>query len=112
MPLRVDDPTVTDDALLWRRIQNQPGWVKALPDGSIRPSSVAFLDNYTNEVSVHLAELTKPENALQGRPDDGLTEIMTSCPRSLGHAIVRDPTEDDPSHALICPPTGTSKKKS
>jgi hypothetical protein len=34
-------------------------------------------------------------------------------PRSLGHAIVRDPEQDNPAHALICPPPqiGENRRK-
>ncbi len=84
-----------------------------MPNGESRPSSAAFLDHTddTGEVSVHIAALTDIHRALAGHPDDKLVEIHAWFPRSLGHAIVRDPTEDDPSHALICPPQGKSKKQ-
>jgi hypothetical protein len=90
MTVRVDDPTIADDAPLWRRIQNQPSWVKVLPDGNIRPSSATFLDNYTNEVSVHLARLTTRGTVLQGRLNDGLVELLAGFPRTLGHIAVCD----------------------
>jgi len=69
-------------------------------------SSAAFKDSRSDEVSVHLASLTSESGVLAGRPAEGLAEIQVGVPRSLGHAIVRDPEPTDPSHALICPPVG------
>ncbi len=46
MPPRVDDESIADDELLWRRICDIPQWIKELEDGEIKPSSAAFLDNY------------------------------------------------------------------
>jgi hypothetical protein len=114
MPLRVDDPSIANEEILWRRIHNIPNWVKQKPDGTYRPTSAAFLDNTdpTGEVSVHLASLTNQQQVLARRPDDGLVEIEAGFPRSLGHAIVRDPTDADPSHALICPPPNQTTRKS
>ena len=69
---------------------------------------------YTNEVSVHRANLTTQEKALEGKPDDGLVEIRAGFPRSLGQLVVYDPIKDHPtlpediSHALICPPASST----
>jgi hypothetical protein len=94
---------------LWRRIH--PQWIVQLSDGNVRPSSAAFLDGYTGEVSVHLATLTNKDSVLANHDPDSLAEILASVPRSLGHALVRDPTPEDVSHALICPPPSANKKQ-
>lgn len=112
MTQRVDDPTISNDDLLWRRIVNQPDWVKRNPDGSWRVSSAAFIDRYTGEVSVHLARLTTQEKALANRPDEGLAEISAGLPRSVDLIVVYDPTIDDSSHSLICPTKGGTISKS
>jgi hypothetical protein len=109
MPPRVGDPSIGDDEVLWRRII--PQWVYQMPNGESRPSSAAFLDNYTGEVSVHLAALTDVHRVLAGRPNDRLAAILAGFPRSLGHVIACDPTENDPSHTLICPPPHKSKSQ-
>ena len=102
MPTHVDDPTIGDDEVLWRRIR--PEWVQREQDGTIRPASVAFIDRTpSREVSVHIASLTDQDRVLQAYPEDSLVAIKAGHPRSLGYAIVRDPTPEDPSHALICP---------
>jgi len=109
MPQRIDDPSIKDEDLLWRRILNVPQWVTQNPAGGYRVSSAVFIDDYTGEVSVHQAKLTTQERALRGRADDGLVEIEAGFPRALGQIVASDPTKDDPSHALICPPPGQSK---
>jgi hypothetical protein len=110
MPPRVDDPTIPDEEVLWRRII--PAWIHREPTGKVRPGSFAFMDRPSGELSVHIAALTTPDRALAGRPDDSLAAIPAGLPRSLGFAIVRDPKPDDPSHALICPsPKGSRASK-
>jgi len=98
MPLRIDDPSILDDDLLWRRLH--PDWVIPIEGGS-RVSSAAFKDGH-REVSVDLAALTTQEKTLAGFPTQGLAEIKAGVPRTLGHAIVRDPTDVNPAHTLIC----------
>lgn len=105
-----DSPIITDDDLLWRRIVNVPQWIKELPHGGHRVSSAAFKDGHTGEVSVHLAKLTTQERALAQHPEKGLVEIVVSLPRSLGHSVVYDPADNDPSHSLICPPQNQTEK--
>jgi hypothetical protein len=102
MPPRVDDRSIADDEILWRRII--PEWLCREADGTIRPGKVAFIDRLSGEVSVHIASiLGDPNLALRGRPADSLAAIKAGHPRSLGLAVVRDPKPDDPSHALLCP---------
>ncbi|WP_204140374.1 hypothetical protein [Halomicronema sp. CCY15110] len=118
---RVDDGSISDDEKLWRRIVPSEFWVKRCEDGTIRPTSAAFLDGITNEVSVCRESLTTVEDTMLGYEGQGLVEILASFPRSLNHLVVADPipksedAEGDPSHALICPPEGISpnnRKKS
>lgn len=117
MAQRVDDSSISNDDLLWRRIVNNPIWWKRDEQGNpVRDingspclSSAAFLDGYTGEVSVHLARLTTQEKALSARPDNGLVEISAAIPRSVNHIVTLDPTEEDESHSLICPSEALSK---
>lgn len=50
-------------------------------------------------------------------PHHSLAAIKASVPRELGYAVCPDPIKDDPelpddpSHALICPPTGAGISK-
>lgn len=104
MPLRVSDESIADDELLWRRICDVPQWIKELEDGEIKPSSAAFLDNYTNEVSVNVASLTTQEDVMREHSDMGLVSIKAGLPRSLQHIVAATPEIEDISHRVICPP--------
>src|SRR4051794_33448513 len=109
MTERADDPTIADDDLLLRRILPSPLWVVPQPDGTFRVSSAAFLDNLSGKVSVSLASITSADQVLAAYPTYSLVALRAGVPRTLGHALVRDPTADDPAHALICPPAGRAK---
>jgi hypothetical protein len=74
MPVRKDDLSISDSEPLWRRIH--PQWIVQLSDGNVRPSSAAFLDGYTGEVSVHLATLTNKDSVLANHDPDSLAEIL------------------------------------
>ncbi len=110
MPQREDDPTILDDDFLWRRIVNNPNMITRDSDGKLRPSSAAFRDGHTGEVSVHLARLTTLEKVLLDKPEVGIVEINAGYPRTLEHKIVHDPNDTDPSHTLICPPDKSPKQ--
>ncbi|MGH9837472.1 MAG: hypothetical protein ACREEM_01665 [Blastocatellia bacterium] len=107
MPIRIDDLSIPDDDLLWRRLR--PDWVIPTEDG-FRISSAAFKDG-RHEVSVDLAAQTTQEKTLAGFPNQGLAEIKAGFPRSLGHAIIRDPIVNNPAHALICEPLDQPNRK-
>ncbi|MGI8640405.1 MAG: hypothetical protein ACR2MG_10740 [Pyrinomonadaceae bacterium] len=114
MSPRSDDKSIADEELLWRRICDVPQWIKKLEDGEIKPSSAAFLDNFTNEVSVNVASLTTQEKVMEKYPDMGLVSIKAGMPRSIGHIIAATPEIEDTSHRVICPPPDIkgSKRKS
>lgn len=105
-----DDPSISDEERLWRRIW--PNHVSKSKDPII-PQSRAFRDNHTGEVSVHRADLITPEDALAEYPTHYLVEITAGQVRALGeYAVVADPIVDDPSHALILPsPTRGDAKR-
>jgi hypothetical protein len=111
MLLRSNDETIEDEDLLWRRILNTPIWIKESEDGKIKPSSAAFLDDYTNEVSVNVALLTNQQAVLGNYPDMGLVSIKAGVPRSFEHIISATPEVYDPSHRVICPPSDISRRR-
>jgi hypothetical protein len=110
MSPRQDDPNIPNDERLWRRILE--AWLHKEPNGVVRPSSVAFIDRLSHELSVHIARLTYSELVLRSRPTDSIAEITAAVPRANHHAVCSDPIrndpvlDDDPSHALICPELG------
>jgi hypothetical protein len=102
MPIRKDDLSIGDEEVLWRGIH--PHQIVQQAGGAFRPGSFAFQDNTPfGELSVHIALLTDQVRILKNYPDQSLAAITAGLPRSLGYSVVRDPTADDPSHALICP---------
>lgn len=108
---RVDDETLPDYEILWRRINSNPEWTHKETDGSIRPSSVAFLDNRTKEVSVNVASMTTKEEVLGPYPDQGLVSITAGMPREHGFIVAQTPEVADPSHRVICAPPEFEKKR-
>lgn len=112
MPPRTDDFSLSNDELLYRRIWDKPDWInlKALANGELKPSAVAFLDAQ-NEVSVQVASMTTPEDVLDGFSEFGLVSIKAGVPRELDHIVAITPEEPDPSHRAICPPADYTKGK-
>jgi len=110
---RPNDPSIPDDERLWRRIRSD--WVHRPAGDQPRPSSAAFKDNLSGEVSVFIASATTTDALLQTRPTDSLAEITAGLARQLGYRVVRDPegglVPDDPSHVVLCPPQGLGKKR-
>lgn len=110
---RTDDPTVTDDNLLLRRVLDKPvEWFVEEGD-SIRVSSAAFRDSL-NELSVNVATETTTAEVLEGREFDGLVEFPARIPRENNHIISKTLEPDDPpepSHRVVCPHAGLSKSQ-
>ena len=102
-----DDESIPDDAVLWRRINQFD------PDGK-RPSTGNFRDS-SGELSVCLASLTDRDSALAGYAHFRLAAFSAGEVRQFGkpseYIIRHDPTEGDPSHALICPKLTKSAAK-
>ena len=101
-----DDPTILDDAALWRRI---PPW-HFVPDqnlGVVRPSSAAFEnDPDGNPMSVFLAEIVertgrKAEDALVGHRDYALSAFTAGLARRCKQGVASDPVPDEPAHAVV-----------
>ena len=92
----VDDPTIADDEVLWRRIA--PSQIRVDANGRETAISGAFAGS---ELSVHIASLTARQ-AVQARyPQHRLIALTLRDARGEGYVINRDPQVDDPSHALV-----------
>lgn len=92
----VDDPSVPDHTPLWRGVT--PDQIR--PDGTA--SSAAF---YTTELSVSIGNDTATDAVIaKGRQqgvDWRLYEFTAGQARALGCIVERDPTPDDPAHAVV-----------
>lgn len=108
-----DDPTILDDAELWRRI---PPWHVVSDEniGDIRPSSAAFEDDPNGEpMSAYLADECKdPHIALADHESFGLVAITAGLARECKQIIVRQPAVGPPGHVvLIGKKTDSVRKK-
>ena len=101
-----DDPTIRDDAVLWRRI---PPW-HLIFDANLRrwrPKSAAFEDHPNGTpMSVYLADMMEatgrgPDDALTGHQAFALAGISAGLARSTGQQVAREPLPGEPAHAVV-----------
>ena len=108
----VDDPTIGDDVVLWRRLAPSHYILDANEQRII--SSAAFKDE---ELSAFIASQTTCEAVLRGYPQHGLVAFTAGDARrvggperpSEGYILVRDPP-GDPCHVLVLPQVKLTKK--
>ena len=118
----VDDKSIQDDTLLYRRVLNQPDppVKQIIWDGNLncwRPSSAAF-DNHKDGsgMSVALGDaLAKnglsPESVLDGHEGFSLVCFEASVPRAKQQKIIRKPLVNDPAHGEVVGKKTTSVKR-
>jgi hypothetical protein len=98
-----DDPTIPDEAILWRRVPSIH-WVMDSRTLTRRPSSAAFEDHPDGSpMSAALAaEMTGPEELLQGLPTFGIVAFTAGfARRECQQSVVRDPAPDKPWHVHV-----------
>lgn len=112
----VDDPTIADDSVLWRRIC--PFWI--VPDanrGGFRVSSAAFDDSKDGTpTSIHLEEVARSigrtaEDILRPFTGYGLASLTAGQARGCEQAIGKDPLPNDPTHGYLAGRKTQSIKK-
>lgn len=102
----IDDLTVEDPDLLWRRIPPDQ-WVSDENLGRLRPSSGCFSDSSDGSpMSIDLGtESLKdnrgPEEMLLGLTGFGVVEFTAGFCREHGQGIVRDPVDGNDYHAGV-----------
>lgn len=102
---RSDDPSILDPDPLWRRIHP----LQVVPDGrgGSRVSSAAMTDSSDGTgMSVTLGREAQaagvtPALALSRHPGLGLASLLAGECRRQSQILARDPTPDDPHHALV-----------
>ncbi|SRR6266540_5994564 len=107
-----DDPSIPDNAILWRRI---PSW-HTVPDrnqGGRMLSSAAFDDdNDAEPMSAFLASLVgEPHSVLEGHEGYALVGFTAGRARALGQRILRDEDDAVPGHVLVIGPKTHSVRK-
>ena len=98
----VDDPEISDDEILYRRIA--PSQIKYDESGSPYASGGAFR---TKQMSVHLASRTSPTKVLENFPNHSLAAFTAGLARSLECIVASD--KEDSTHALVCRKDDPSK---
>src|SRR5262249_43305892 len=100
-----DDPTIPDEAELWRRIHPKQ-WERDENLGRVRPVSGAFDDpSDGSPMSVDLADVhiqlgRGPEAALAGHEGFALALITAGLVRECGLGVARQPLSENPAHAV------------
>ncbi len=74
-------------------------------------SAQLHLKDSRREVSVHIASLTTLETILARYREMSVAKITAGTARRFGHIVIPQPKEDDPSHAIICPPADCGRSK-
>lgn len=103
LPPDVDDLSIPDEELLYRRIPLQPSDnIQPMETpGEFRPSSGNFRSN--GPLSVDRGSMTTPEQTRdRGKP--GLfhvAQLHAKVVRQNGCRLVKDPTPDNPAHVLL-----------
>ena len=94
-----DDPTIGDDAELWRRVPPLH-WVPDATAAGRRVSSAAFDDP---EMSVVIAAECDGGEAtlLRGHDGFGIARFTAGDVRALGWSVVRAPLDELPGHANV-----------
>ena len=102
----IDDPTIEDNMLLWRRIPPDHVIFDA-NEGRLRPTSAAFAD-HTNgtPMSVVLGQEViddgrTPESVLEGHEGFGLVSFTADLARINRQGIMRKPQSTEPAHAEV-----------
>ena len=112
-PPFVDDDTISNDDVIYRRIPERQVTPDPNSKHGIRPSTGAFSDSSDGPLSVTLKSLctVAPESLIAHMPKAGVAAVSVGLLRSLGQMIVRDPTPDDPAHVLIVGKKGKTFEK-
>ena|SRR5712691_5736811 len=101
MPESIDATDISDDDILWRRVDQN--MIDSTPDGSESLQSWAYKDQ-NKEVSVYLGRETTVESVLSaGKLLQVIVGIQAGVVRKLGYKIVHDPEPDNTAHCLILP---------
>ena len=116
-----NDPSITDDVVLWRRII--PDWLVDDGNGGRRLSSGAFQNasakyheeqmvphGYTHSpaMSTNFAAKTTIQNFLSDSPDNFIVSFTVGLARELNQGVLSTPLPQDLAHASV---TGNKKTK-
>ena len=103
LPADADDPSISDDEFLYRRIPLLPSDTIQPTEvpGEFRPSSGSFRSD--GPLSVDRGALTTPEQTRdQAKPAVfHVAKVQAKVARQCGCRIVKDPLLENPAHVLL-----------
>lgn len=108
----VDDETISNDTLLYRRVLNQPDppvsqIVWDSNQACWRPSSIAFCDHKDGSaMSIAIDDTLKkeglePDSLLIGHENFSLATFPAIVARNKAQGIIRNPLKNDPAHGEV-----------
>lgn len=112
-----NDPSISNEEDLLRRIPPWHFFTDSNLGGLVRPSSAAFEDDDDGDpMSVYLssvlvAEQREPNSVLTGHQGFGLASITAGLARECNQTVHPDPLPDETSHAVVCGDKESGKKK-
>jgi hypothetical protein len=94
-PLRVNDPTIPDELIVWRELQP----AEAPPDPQTGQRKIMSSVFRTEEMSVRMSDQISKLQVVTNAPGCELAQFTVGDARAQGCIITRDP--NDTSHGLI-----------
>ncbi|MGW7203908.1 hypothetical protein [Streptomyces sp. NPDC054837] len=96
-----DDPAISDDEILYRRVPNVPGFLAPdLISGVRKPTRTAFQFD-PDGMSVYRKVLLDEENlgpeSVTKKPGQMVFAFIAAVPRRCGVGVVHDPVDDPPA---------------
>jgi hypothetical protein len=114
MPI-VNDASIPDDAILLRVLHPSSLW-RCRVGGRYRPTSLAFQDGLTGDVSCFVQAEGVEAQVRQMYPHNEIATVTAGAVRAAGYVIERRPGEcgnftgDPNAHVVIGPPEPITKK--
>ena len=111
----VNDPSISDEADLWRRIS--PEWIILDENlGRQRVTSKAFQNLEGDNLSVLLEQIVREtgrtaDDVLKNLSGYSLAAVTAGQARALGQGVVRAPEPDEPAHCHMVGKKGKGARK-
>lgn len=111
----VNDPSISDEADLWRRIS--PEWIILDENlGRQRVTSKAFQNLEGDNLSVLLEQIVREtgrtaDDVLENLSGYSLAAVTAGQARALGQGVVRAPEPDEPAHCHMVGKKGKGTRK-
>ncbi len=98
-----DDGTLQGEEVELVRVLVDRAWIASRDDGTLRPSSAAFVESETNEASCFVMAETNLEMLAARFPGKKMAVVTAAAVRAAGFIIARDAEGGDgiPGHVVL-----------